>query len=152
MFHKQSSCSMQVQNQSFVLNSVCSQECLHYFGYLHKKKEKKKGIQYIILGVEKVGRRNKASCLLNGSLMFLVNLEKNAGERGLMQPIVPKGQNRSNFNRFTETFAKRKNNQVFWGKILELTYKSSCLFDRCYEHEHLEELVSFQKIELIIKL
>ena len=41
---------------------------------------------------------------------------------------------------------------MFQGKILEAIYKSSCLFDVCYEHVLLEKLVYFQKSELIIKL
>lgn len=41
---------------------------------------------------------------------------------------------------------------MFQGKFLEAIYKSSCLFDVCYEHVLLEKLVYFQKTELIIKL
>ena len=41
---------------------------------------------------------------------------------------------------------------MFQGKILEAIYKSSCLFDVCYEHVLLEKLVYFQKTELIIIL
>lgn len=38
------------------------------------------------------------------------------------------------------------------GKISEARYKSSCLFDGCYEHMLLDKLVYFQKTELITKL